>query len=132
MALHATKAGGGSCLRFRGVETVSRFRFGSSDYIPGQDPALILNPLFADAEARAAERAAGNAPSWHDPRDDGFLPDAYIAMGQTAENVAQLKGISRREQDEYAALSQNRAEQATNDGSSPAKSLQLLPAAARS
>ena len=116
MALHAIKAGEGHAFVSAGVETVSRFRFGSADYIPGQDPALILNPLFADAEARTAERAAGNAPSWHDPRDDGFLPDAYIAMGQTAENVAQLKGISRREQDEYAALSQNRAEQATKDG----------------
>ena len=116
MALHAIKAGEGHAFVSAGVETVSRFRFGSADYIPGQDHALILNPLFADAEARTAERAAGNAPSWHDPRDDGFLPDAYIAMGQTAENVAQLKGISRREQDEYAALSQNRAEQATKDG----------------
>ena len=45
-----------------------------------------------------------------------MLPDAYIAMGQTAENVASMRGISRAEQDEFAVRSQNLAEQAIKNG----------------
>ena len=54
--------------------------------------------------------------TWHDPRSLGQLPDLYIAMGQTAENVAQLKCISRAEQDAFGVRSQNRAEKAIADG----------------
>jgi acetyl-CoA C-acetyltransferase len=44
------------------------------------------------------------------------MPDIYISMGQTAENVATAYGISRAEQDEWAVLSQNRAEAAIASG----------------
>ena len=37
------------------------------------------------------------------------LPDIYIAMGQTAENVVQAEGVTRQEMDEWGALSQQRA-----------------------
>ena len=53
---------------------------------------------------------------WHDPREDGLVPDVYMAMGQTAENVATWRGVSRAEQDEFAVASQNRAEKALADG----------------
>jgi len=36
-------------------------------------------------------------------------PDAFIAMGLTAENVAERYGVTRAEQDEYAQRSQERA-----------------------
>jgi acetyl-CoA C-acetyltransferase len=116
MALHAIKAGEGRAFVSAGVESVSSFVRGSADHIPGQDPRAILNPAFLTAGRRTAERAEGGAPAWRDPREDGLLPDAYIAMGQTAENVAELMGVSRQDQDEYAALSQNRAEAAIADG----------------
>jgi acetyl-CoA C-acetyltransferase len=112
MALHAIKAGEGDVFVSAGVESVSRMQRGSSDYIPGED---LTNPLFAEAIAHSALAAEGGT-KWHDRREDGALPDVYIAMGQTAENVAQLTGISRREQDEFAALSQNRAEAAIASG----------------
>jgi acetyl-CoA C-acetyltransferase len=115
MAFHAIKAGEGRAFVSAGVESVTHFAHGSADYIPGQDPKAILNPVFGDAEARTAERATTNA-AWHDPREDGSIPDAYIAMGQTAENVAGLRGVSRERQDEFAALSQNRAEAAIAAG----------------
>ncbi|MFD1720669.1 acetyl-CoA C-acetyltransferase [Amnibacterium endophyticum] len=115
MAFHAIKAGEGDAFVSAGVESVTHFANGSSDFIPGQDPARILNPRFADAAARTRLRAEQGG-QWHDPREDGLLPDAYIAMGQTAENVAGLKGVSRQRQDEYAALSQNRAEAAIAAG----------------
>jgi acetyl-CoA C-acetyltransferase len=40
----------------------------------------------------------------------------YIAMGQTAENVAEFENVARDEQDEFAALSQNRAVEAQKNG----------------
>lgn len=112
MAFHAIKAGEGDVFVSAGVESVSRSARGSSDHIPGED---VTNPRFADAAARTARAAAGGT-TWSDPREDGALPDVYVAMGQTAENVAQLTGTGRFEQDEYAALSQNRAEAAIASG----------------
>ncbi|MBX6386141.1 MAG: acetyl-CoA C-acetyltransferase [Microbispora sp.] len=110
MAFHAIKAGEGDVFISAGVETVSRFGNGSSDMPQAQ------NPLFDEAKARTEAAAKGGAPVWHDPREDGALPDVYIAMGQTAENVAALKGVSRREQDEFGVRSQNLAEKALANG----------------
>ena len=109
--MHAIRAGEADCVISAGVETVSRFAKGSSDGLPD-----TMNPAFDDARARTEERAAGGAPTWTDPRADGLLPDVYVAMGQTAENVAQVEGVSRDEQDRYAAQSQQRAEKAIADG----------------
>jgi acetyl-CoA C-acetyltransferase len=110
MAFHAIKAGEGTAFVSAGVETVSRFPKGTSDGWPDTH-----NPVFADAEERSAQAASG-ADSWHDPREDGALPDVYIAMGQTAENVALITGISREDQDHWGVRSQNRAEHATDNG----------------
>ncbi|MFG1824627.1 acetyl-CoA C-acetyltransferase [Microbispora bryophytorum] len=110
MAFHAIKAGEGDVFISAGVETVSRFVNGSSDMPQAQ------NPLFDEAKARTEETAKEGAPVWHDPREDGALPDVYVAMGQTAENVAALRGVSRREQDEFGVRSQNLAEKAIANG----------------
>jgi acetyl-CoA C-acetyltransferase len=112
MALHAIKAGEGDVFISAGVEMVSRSIKGSSDGLPD-----TKNPLFADAEARTVATASTTgAPVWEDPRQSDLVPDVYIAMGQTAENLAGLKGISRREQDEFGVRSQNLAEKAIADG----------------
>lgn len=111
MALHAIKAGEGDVFVSAGVETVSRSVKGSSDGMPETH-----NPHFADAEARTAARAEKGGEGWHDPREDGLVPDAYIAMGQTAENLARLKGVTRRDMDEFGVRSQNLAEKAIGDG----------------
>ena len=103
MAFHAIKAGEGHAFVSAGVECVSRYRgFGSA----GVDPTDTHNPLFAASEQRTLANAASNE-TWHDPRADGQLPDIYIAMGQTAENVATARGISRADQDEFGVWSQN-------------------------
>ncbi|SES11980.1 acetyl-CoA C-acetyltransferase [Actinokineospora terrae] len=111
MALHAIKAGEGEVFISAGVETVSRFAKGSSDSWPDTH-----NPIFAEAEARTAAVAESGADEWHDPRLDGRVPNAYLAMGQTAENLALAKGITREEMDHFGVRSQNRAEQAIKDG----------------
>jgi acetyl-CoA C-acetyltransferase len=110
MAFHAIKAGEGDVYISAGVETVSRFQFGTSDHIPN-----TRNPKFEDATARTEEMAKGGQ-DWHDPREDGALPDVYIAMGQTAENVARLRGLDRKELDEFGVRSQNLAEKAIANG----------------
>src|SRR5688500_4604932 len=76
MALHAIKAGEADVIISAGVEMVSRFAKGSSDGLPDTQ-----NPLFGEAAARTAKVAEGGTGLWHDPREDGALPDIYIAMG---------------------------------------------------
>ncbi len=112
MAFHAIKAGEGDAFLVGGVECVSQYESFTG---AGGSTGDAQNPVFADAAARAAETARTNAP-WHDPREDGLLPDVYLAMGQTAENVASLRGVSRQRQDEWGVTSQNRAEKAIADG----------------
>ncbi|WP_267616402.1 acetyl-CoA C-acetyltransferase [Gordonia bronchialis] len=112
MALHAIKAGEADVLISGGVESVSSFGIsGGADGAPDSK-----NPVFDDAQARTAKAAEGGAPAWTDPREQGLIPDVYIAMGQTAENVASFTGISREDQDRWSVLSQNRAEEAINAG----------------
>jgi acetyl-CoA C-acetyltransferase len=110
MAFHAIKAGEGDAFISAGVETVSRYMNGSADGWPN-----AKNASFAEAQARSDQAALG-ATEWHDPREDGLIPDVYIAMGQTAENVALFTGISREDQDHWGVRSQNRAEEAINNG----------------
>jgi acetyl-CoA C-acetyltransferase len=111
MALHAIRAGEGDVFVSAGVECVSRFVNGSADSWPN-----TTNPLYADSMARSELRGAGGAPPWTDPRDDGGLPDIYVAMGQTAENVAELCDVSREEMDAFAVRSQNLTEKSAADG----------------
>ncbi len=101
MAAHAIRAGEGDVFIAAGVETVSRFTRGNSDSHPDTQ-----NPRFAEARERTRRRAEGGQEPWTEAEG---LPDIYIAMGQTAENVAELEGITRQEMDEFACLSQQRA-----------------------
>ena len=111
MALHAIKAGEGDVFISAGVEAVSRFAKGNSDSLDD-----TRNPVFADAEARTQATAEQGADDWTDPREFGKVPDVYIPMGQTAENLARAKGISRDEMDDFGVRSQNLAEKAIANG----------------
>jgi acetyl-CoA C-acetyltransferase len=111
MAFHAIKAGEGDVFVSAGVEMVSRFANGNSDSHPN-----TRNPVFDEARRRTEDRAQDPSAGWHDPRLDGLVPDIYIPMGQTAENLAQSRGISRRELDEFGVRSQNLAEKALAAG----------------
>ena len=124
MAMHAIRAGEGHAFISAGVECVSRSGLGTSDSPPlegAADPRdksrnPWTNESFAQARGRTSQRAEVGAPLWQDPRTDGVLPDIYISMGQTAENVAQLRGVSREDQDEFGVRSQNLAEKAIANG----------------
>jgi acetyl-CoA C-acetyltransferase len=106
MASHAIRSGEGDVFVAAGVETVSRFAHGASDVGPH-------NPRFSEAEERTAARAPAVTEAWTPP---GGLPDIYIAMGQTAENVAEYEKVGRQEMDEFALLSQTRAVGAQENG----------------
>ena len=108
MAAHAIIAGEGDVFVAAGVECVSRFMLGKADGMPN-----TLNPLFKDAQVRTETLGKGKGGAW--TPSDG-LADVYITMLQTAENVAQHRGISRQAQDEYAAMSQQRAQAAQERG----------------
>ncbi len=91
MAYHAIKAGEGDVFLSVGVECVSRFGNGTSDIPDARNPRLL----------------PGSAEEY---------PDVYIAMGETAENVADRESITREEMDRYAVKSQNAAVKARDDG----------------
>jgi acetyl-CoA C-acetyltransferase len=91
MAYHAIKAGEGDVFLSVGVECVSRFGNGTSDVPDARNPRLL----------------PGNAEEY---------PDIYIAMGQTAENVADREGVTREEMDRYAVKSQTAAVEAREGG----------------
>ena len=107
MAAHAIRAGEGDVFVAAGVETVSRFAAGTSD-----NPKA-MNPRFDEALARTAERTARVTTPW---APAAGLPDVYIAMGQTAENVAEFEGVSRAEMDEFALRSQQLAVASQHNG----------------
>ena len=98
MAAHAINAGEGDCFIAAGVETVSRYASGASDMAP--------NAIFKGPAERTKARAAGGQGTWTPPTG---LPDAYIAMGQTAENVVQQEGVTREEMDHFGVRSHNLA-----------------------
>ncbi|MFU8870601.1 acetyl-CoA C-acetyltransferase [Micromonospora sp. SL4-19] len=120
MAMHAIRAGEGDVFISAGVETVSRYARGNSDTLPPEAQALVgggwENPRFAAARKRSGARAQGGAETWTDPREAGQLPDIYLAMGQTAENLAQVHDITREDMDAFGVRSQNLAEKAIADG----------------
>ena len=105
MAAHAIRSGEGDCFIAAGVETVSRYASGASDSAP--------NPLFKEPGTRTRARAEGGQGKW---TPAAGLPDAYIAMGQTAENVVEHEGVSREEMDRFGVRSQNLACEHVDNG----------------
>ena len=109
MAAHAIRAGEGDAFIAAGVECVSRFPKGRADGHPD-----TKNHAFDAAMARTATRAEGGHGTWTPPVDG--LSDIYIAMGETAENVAEYANVERERMDEFAALSQQRAVESQRNG----------------
>ena len=87
MAFHAIKAGEGDQYIAAGVECVSR---GAAMTLPATNPRI--------------------------DGTNGTGYNVYIPMGLTAENVAERCKVSRESQDEWAALSQQRACAARDSG----------------
>jgi acetyl-CoA C-acetyltransferase len=92
MAFHAVKAGEGDAFVCAGVESSTRSPLG----------------VFADQlETRNPRLFEGNREG---------LPKAYMSMGETAENVADSRDVSREAMDRFAAASHARAVRAGKNG----------------
>ena len=111
IAAHAVKAGEGDTFIAAGVEHVSRVGPWSEDGLPQLMGAIIQS---------APEEAKGQIPrpDFKNEKVDGngSSTDAYISMGETAENVAERYDVSRESMDEYAQRSQQLAVQARDSG----------------
>ncbi|HVE76143.1 MAG TPA: acetyl-CoA C-acyltransferase [Actinomycetota bacterium] len=92
MAFHAIKAGEADTFVCAGVESTSRV-----DLLPRGD-VTVLNPKLTPLLSK-------------DP-----IADVYIAMGETAENVAEKFDVSREDMDLFAQQSQERAVASQKDG----------------
>ncbi|MBX5470052.1 MAG: acetyl-CoA C-acyltransferase [Thermoleophilaceae bacterium] len=109
MAAHAVMAGEGHTFIAAGVEHVSRVGMWSEDGLPQLMGALAQN---------APDGFEIPQPNWKNEKLNGQdgRTDAYIAMGMTAENVAEKYNVSREAMDEYAQRSQERAVGARDSG----------------
>ncbi|HVP02986.1 MAG TPA: acetyl-CoA C-acyltransferase [Solirubrobacteraceae bacterium] len=105
--------------------TVSRYcasgldaiRAAANNVVAGQGDVYIAGGVEFVSRYNAAQEAAH--PEDQNERLQGHepgQPDAYIAMGLTAENVADKYGVTREAQDQYAQRSQERAVAAQADG----------------
>ena len=103
------------------VAAVHGIRAAEGDlFIAGGVESMTRAPQVTLKSGRAWDRTppvvADSTVGWRfvNPR----MPSEWtISLGETAERVAQMYGISRREQDEFALESQRRAESAARDGS---------------
>src|SRR5436190_1333041 len=107
------RAGKGSLVDLRPDDLAATIIRTALDTVPELDPREI-DDLYLGCGLPGGEQ--GGAPTWHDPRADGEVPDIYLAMGQTAENLAQVYGVTREDMDEFGVRSQNLAEKAIADG----------------
>lgn len=98
MAFHAIRAGEARAVIVAGAESVSRLTPDNPDSVATRNPKL----------ANTIEHGT----TWSDPREDGRVPNFYVDMGTTAENVAKLHGITREEMDRFALESQRKTEKA--------------------
>ena len=92
-------------------------RIAANNIVAGQGDAYLAGGVEFVSRYNAAQEAAH--PEDQNEKLQGKepgQPDAYIAMGLTAENVAVKYGVSRQAQDEYAQMSQERAVAAQESG----------------
>src|SRR3954451_23651768 len=108
-----------------GGSTVSRYcasgldaiRIAANHVVAGQGETYIAAGVeFVSRYSEAQESAHPEDRHEHLQGKAPGQPDAFIAMGLTAENVAERYGVTREQQDEYAQRSQERAVAAQESG----------------
>ena len=114
---HLTDATNGSTVSRYCASGLDAIRIAANNIASGQGDTYIAAGVEFVSRYNAAQEA-GHPEDQNEKlqgKEPG-QPDAYIAMGLTAENVADKYGITREEQDEYAQLSQERAVAAQEAG----------------
>jgi acetyl-CoA C-acetyltransferase len=104
--------------------TISRYcssgldaiRVAANHIAAGQGHTYVAAGVEFVSSYNGAQEAARPQDQHQDLQGNDGRPDAFIAMGLTAENVAERYGVSREQQDEYAQRSQERAVAAQEAG----------------
>jgi acetyl-CoA C-acetyltransferase len=107
-----------------GGSTISRYcssgldaiRIAANHVATGQGDTYVAAGVEFVSSYNGAQEAARPEDQHEQLQGNDGRPDAFIAMGLTAENVAQRYGVSREQQDEYAQRSQERAVAAQQRG----------------
>jgi acetyl-CoA C-acetyltransferase len=106
------------------ASTVSRYcasgldalRAAANNIVAGQGDTYVAAGVEFVSRYNGTQEDAHPEDRHPDLRGGNGRPDAFIAMGMTAENVAERYGVSREQQDEYAQRSQERAVLAQENG----------------
>jgi acetyl-CoA C-acetyltransferase len=104
--------------------TISRYcssgldaiRIAANNVAAGEGDTYVAAGVEFVSSYNGAQEAARPEDQNEQLQGNDGRPDAFIAMGLTAENVAQRYGVSREQQDEYAQRSQERAVAAQQSG----------------
>ncbi|MDX6700771.1 MAG: acetyl-CoA C-acetyltransferase, partial [Baekduia sp.] len=104
--------------------TISRYcasgldaiRSAANSIVAGQGDIYIAGGVEFVSRYNASAEAAHPEDQNEKLQGENGRPNAYIAMGLTAENVAERYGVSREDQDRYAQRSQERAVAAQEAG----------------
>ena len=107
-----------------GGSTISRYcssgldaiRTAANNVIAGQGDTFIAAGVEFVSRYNGSQEAAHPEDQHEDLKGRNGRPDAFIAMGLTAENVVERYGVTREQQDEYAQRSQERAVAAQQSG----------------
>ena len=104
--------------------TISRYcasgldaiRVAANSVVAGQGDTYVAAGVEFVSRYNGAQESAHPEDRHEHLQGKNGRPDAFIAMGMTAENVAERYGVSREQQDEYAQRSQERAVRAQEGG----------------
>src|SRR3954451_16497788 len=104
--------------------TISRYcasgldaiRVAANNVVAGQGDVYVASGVEFVSRYNAAQEGADPENQNENLKGHDGQPDAYIAMGLTAETVAEKYGVTRQKQDEFAQRSQERAVAAQEQG----------------
>jgi acetyl-CoA C-acetyltransferase len=117
LSSHLGQETNGSTINRYCASGLDAIRIAANNVVAGQGDVYIAGGVEFVSRYNAAQEAAH--PEDQNEKLQGKepgQPDAYIAMGITAENVAERYGVTREQQDEYAKRSQDLAVAAQESG----------------
>jgi acetyl-CoA C-acetyltransferase len=98
------------------ASSLNAIRIGADSIRAGDTDVYIAAGV--ESVTRAGPQSEATLPDTQNPklRGENGTHNAYISMGETAENVAERYGVTREQQDEYAKRSQDLAVEARDSG----------------
>ena len=116
LSKHLTQETNGVTVSRYCASSLETIRMAANNVIAGQGDVYIAAGVEFVSRFNASQEAGHPEDQNEHLQGKNGDPDAYIAMGLTAENVAAKYGVSREDQDAYAKRSQDRAVAAQEAG----------------